>query len=131
MDSGIERRGEPAKQGDGRLGAALFDALDVVLGHRGAHGNLRDGQVEFGANVAQSLAEGEGLADRDVGWRGRPIFLPDRSVCAARRSVPRSPAGSGSYTPSGLTLAWRKATMTSTYRVFFSAAGQSCGLTGL
>ena len=62
VDSGIERCGEPAKQGDGRLGAVLFDVLDVVLGYRGARGNLRDGQVEFGADVVQGLAEGEGFA---------------------------------------------------------------------
>jgi hypothetical protein len=62
---GVEGCGEAAQQGDGGLGAAFFDALDVVVGQGGAHGQLGDGQAEGAADVVQCLAERQGLADRD------------------------------------------------------------------
>ena len=39
----VEGGGEAAQEGDGRLGAAFLDALDVVVGHGGAHGQFGDG----------------------------------------------------------------------------------------
>jgi hypothetical protein len=51
--------------GDGGLGAAFLDALDVVLGEGGPQGQFGDGQAEGGADVVQGLAEGQGLADRE------------------------------------------------------------------
>jgi hypothetical protein len=56
---------EAALQGDGGLGTAFFDALDVVVGHRGPQAQLGDGQPEDGADVVKRLTEGPGLADRD------------------------------------------------------------------
>jgi len=76
VDGGVERGGEAAEQGDGRFGAAFLDAFDVVLGHRGARSDLRDGQAQLGADVVQGLAEGEGLADRDP--------LGSSAVCSGR-----------------------------------------------
>ena len=65
VDVGIEGGGEAAQQGDGGLGAAFLDALDIVFSERGPHGQLGDGQAEGGADVEQGLAEGLGLADRE------------------------------------------------------------------
>ena len=61
-----EGGGEAAEEGDGGLCAALLDALDVVVGQGGAHGEFGDGQAEGGADVVQGLAERQGLADRDA-----------------------------------------------------------------
>jgi len=60
---GVERRGEAAEQGDGGLGAALFDALDHVTGYVGALGEFSDGEAEGGADVVQGLAGGQCLTD--------------------------------------------------------------------
>ena len=49
-------------RGDGGLGAAFLDALDIVLGEGGPQGQFGDGQAEGGADVVQGLAEGQGLA---------------------------------------------------------------------
>jgi hypothetical protein len=38
-----------AQQGNGGLGAAFLDALDVILAHPGARGEFSDGQAEGGA----------------------------------------------------------------------------------
>src|SRR6185312_4987471 len=62
VDGGVEGGGQPSEQGNGRLSAAFLDALDVILGHRGPCGEFGDGQAEFGADVVQGFAEGEGLA---------------------------------------------------------------------
>ena len=56
-DVGVEGGGEAAQEGDGGLGAAFLDALDVVVGHGGAQGQFGDGQAEGGADVVQRLAE--------------------------------------------------------------------------
>lgn len=58
-DGGVERGGQAPEQRDSRLGAALLDALDVVLGHRGPVGQFSDGQAEFGADVVQGLDAGQ------------------------------------------------------------------------
>lgn len=42
---------EPTKQGNSRLGAALFDALDFVTRHTRALGTVGDGEAEGGADV--------------------------------------------------------------------------------
>lgn len=65
VDGGVERGGEAAEQGNGRLGAAFLDALDAILGHRGPRSEFRHGQAELDTDVIQCLAEGEGLAARD------------------------------------------------------------------
>jgi hypothetical protein len=73
----VEGGGEAAQEGDGGFGAAFLDALDVVVGHRGAYGQFGDGQAEGGADVVQGLAERQGLADRDaLGIVGRNIPKP-------------------------------------------------------
>jgi hypothetical protein len=83
-DVGVEGGGEAAQEGDGGLGAAFFDALDVVVGQGSAHGQLGDRQAESGADVVQGLAEGQGLADSDplgishlpfIGLRREPVVV--------------------------------------------------------
>jgi hypothetical protein len=68
----VEGGGEAAQEGDGGLGAAFLDALDVLVGQGGADGQFGDGQAEGGPDVVQRLAERQGLADRDpLGIVGR------------------------------------------------------------
>ena len=57
VDVGVEGGGEVAQQGDGGLGAAFLDALDVVLSEGGPQGQFGDGQAEGGADVIQGLAK--------------------------------------------------------------------------
>ena len=78
-DVGVERCGEAAQQGDGELSAAFFDALNVVIGQGGPHGQFRDRQAEGGADVVQGLAERQCLADRDaLGIVGRVLGRAQR-----------------------------------------------------
>jgi len=65
-DVGVEGCGEATQRGDGGLGAAFLDALDVVIGQGGTQCEVGDGQAEGGADVVQGLAERQGLADRDA-----------------------------------------------------------------
>ena len=83
-DVGVEGGGEAAQQGDGGLGAAFLDALDIVLGEGGPQGQFGDGQAEGGADVVQGLAEGQGLADRE------PLGIISRVLRGA-------PSGCGSW----------------------------------
>src|SRR5262249_32119894 len=62
---GTEGGGEAAKQGDGGLGAAFLDALDLVGGHAGAQREFGDGQLQRGAPVVDGFAERKGLPDGD------------------------------------------------------------------
>jgi hypothetical protein len=50
-DLGVEGCREPTKQGNGRLGAALLDALDFVIRHARTLGKVGDGEAEGGADV--------------------------------------------------------------------------------
>jgi hypothetical protein len=50
-DLGVEGCREPAKQGNGRLCAPLFDALDFVTRHTRALGKVGDDEAEGGADV--------------------------------------------------------------------------------
>jgi hypothetical protein len=43
---GVQRRGEAPQQRDGGLGAALFDALDLVGGHARALGEIGDAKAK-------------------------------------------------------------------------------------
>jgi len=62
---GVQRGSEAPQQGDGGLGAALLDALDLVGSHFCAQGEIGDAQAEGDAPVIQGLAEGQGFTDRD------------------------------------------------------------------
>ena len=64
-DVGVKGVGELAEQSNSGLGAAFFDALDVVDGHRSAHRYLGDAKSEGLTPVIDGFAEGEGFADRD------------------------------------------------------------------
>src|ERR1035441_5117019 len=50
---------------DSGLGAALFDALDLIGGHAGPPGQFGDTETQGAALVVDRLAEGQGLADGD------------------------------------------------------------------
>jgi len=51
-----------------------------------ARGDLRDGQAEFGADVVQGFAEGEGLADGDpLGVIGDLLGARPAGVVAGHR----------------------------------------------
>ena len=69
----VEGGVEAAQEGDGGLGAAFLDALDVVVGHGGAHGKFGDGQAEGGADVVQA----EGGADVVQGLARQGLADPD------------------------------------------------------
>jgi hypothetical protein len=71
-------------RGDGGLGAAFLDALDVVLGEGGPQGQFGDGQAEGGADVVQGLAKGQGLAG-------------SRAARDHRRVLRGAPSGCGSW----------------------------------
>jgi len=62
---GIQCGGQAPQQGNGGLGAALFDALDLVGRHLRAPGQVSDAEAKGAALVVDSLAEGQGLADGD------------------------------------------------------------------
>ncbi len=74
----VEGSSETAEQGDGGLGAAFLDALDLIGGHARAHGEFGDGHRQGSAPVVDGLTERQGLADRDpfgvvgVGSRQHP-----------------------------------------------------------
>ena len=80
----VEGGGEAAQEGDGGLGAAFLDALDVVVGQGSARGQFGDGQAEGSADVVQGLAERQGLADRD------PLGIVGRVLGRARGCGSRS-----------------------------------------
>src|SRR6185437_11783459 len=58
-DVSVQCGGEAAEQGDGGLGAAFLDALDLISGHLG---ELGDGEAQGSPDVVQGLAEGQCLA---------------------------------------------------------------------
>ena len=51
---GVEGSRETAKQGDGRLGAALLDALNLINGHARTHSEFGYGHRQSGAPVVQT-----------------------------------------------------------------------------
>jgi hypothetical protein len=88
------REDRAEQQGNGGLGAAFLDALDVVPGEGGPQGQFGDGQAEGGADVVQGLGEGQGLADREPlgiisGFFGAPSGCGSRSshTCLSQASV--------------------------------------------
>jgi hypothetical protein len=46
-----------------RLGAAFFDAFDLIDGHVRASGQVGDAEAQSATLVIDCLAEGQGLAD--------------------------------------------------------------------
>ena len=61
----VESGGQPPEQGDGGLGAALFDALDLIDGHVSPAGQVGDAQTQGAALIVYGLAEGQCLANGD------------------------------------------------------------------
>src|ERR1700722_5691222 len=61
----VESGGQAPEQGDGGLGAALFDALDLIGGHVSPAGQVGDAQTQGAALIVYGLAEGQCLADGD------------------------------------------------------------------
>ena len=61
----VESSGQPPEQGDGGLGAALFDGLDFIDGHVSPAGQVGNAQTQGVALVVDRLAEGQCLADGD------------------------------------------------------------------
>ena len=68
VDGRVERGGEATEQGNGRFGATFLDAFDVVLGHRSARSDLRNGQAQLGGllNVPERDACVESGGDKCV-----------------------------------------------------------------
>ena len=62
---GVQGRSKAAQQGGRGLGAALFDGLDLILGHARPAGEIRDAQAKGDPPVVQGLPEGQLLADGD------------------------------------------------------------------
>ena len=62
---GVQGGGQAPQQDNGGLGAALFDALDLVGRHVRALGQISDAEAEGAALVVDGLTEGPGLADGD------------------------------------------------------------------
>jgi hypothetical protein len=61
----VEGRRKSTEQGDGGLGAALLDALNLVIGHAYTLGQVGNRQAKGGKDVIHGLPEGQCLADRD------------------------------------------------------------------
>lgn len=62
---GVEGDGQAAQQGDSGLGAALFDAFDLVDGHLSSSSQFGDTETQGRALVVDGLAEGQCLPDGD------------------------------------------------------------------
>ncbi len=64
-DIGVKGSRQAPHQGNGGLGAAFFDALDLVCGHADALGEVGDAKAKGDPPVIDRLPNGLGLADRD------------------------------------------------------------------
>jgi len=53
----VQGGGQAPQQGDGRLGSALFDALDLIDSHLSPPGQVGDTEAEGTALVIHGLAE--------------------------------------------------------------------------
>jgi hypothetical protein len=76
----VQRRSEAAQQSDLGLGAALFDALDLILGHASPPGEIRDAQAQGDTPVVQGLATE--LLDRPAAERGPLDTAEDKAEIA-------------------------------------------------
>jgi hypothetical protein len=65
-DVGVEGGRQAAQQRNGGLGAAFFDALDLVGGHIGAQAEVGDAEAKRDAPVIDRLPEGQGLGGGDT-----------------------------------------------------------------
>ena len=65
-DVRVESGGQPPEQGDGGLGAALFDALDFIGGHVSPAGQVGDAEAYYGSD--RSLAGRGRDGNCRLGW---------------------------------------------------------------
>ena len=73
----VESSGQPPEQGDGGLGAALFDALDFIGGHVSPASQVGNAQIQGAALIVYGLAEASA---------SRMAIRSGSSACSGRRT---------------------------------------------
>lgn len=80
VHAGVQRCGEASQHGDCGLGAALFNALDVIGGHPRPLGEIGDAQAKGDSLVVQGLCRRPG--PRRIAIRTGVVGLNPRALRA-------------------------------------------------
>jgi hypothetical protein len=79
-DVSIQGGSQMTQERDCRLGSAILDALNLIVGHLFPASQISDGETKGRADVVDGLPEGMSLADRD------PLRAPPREAGEPTRS---------------------------------------------